>query len=195
MTRLVSAVALLASASLYGEVRLPPYTRQVLPNGVVVDLVPRTGVPLVGFRVLITGGAEAEPSNLAGLAGITAQLLRKGTQKRTADQFAEELDFLGGTFQTPETTQSPATVVTAEFLKKDFDSGLDLVSDAILHPAFPEAEVRKILAQRIDSAKSAKDNPQFVVGQYFAAFFFGPIIPMAAPRMRPAWLASRARTL
>ncbi len=173
----VLAIALLACAGLIGQVKLPPYTRQVLPNGVVVDLMPRPGVPLVRFRILVTGGAEAEPANLAGLASVTAQLLRKGTAKRTADQFSEELDFLGGEFQTPESTQSPATIVTAEFLKKDFDSGLDLVSDAVLHPVFPEAEVHKTLAQRIDAAKTVKDNPQFAVGQYFAAFFFGPDHP------------------
>src|ERR1700688_571137 len=92
-------LALLSWASLFGQLRLPPYTRQVLPNGVVVDLLPRSGVPLVQFRIMVKGGVEAEPGNLAGLASVTAQLLRRGTSKRSADQFSEELDFLGGTFQ------------------------------------------------------------------------------------------------
>jgi zinc protease len=175
-TRL-ALILVLAGAAVFGEVRLPPFTRQTLPNGVTVELMPRPGVPLVGFRVLVNGGAEAEPANLSGLAGITVQLLRKGTAKRTADQFSEELDFLGGSFQTPEATQSPASVVTAEFLKKDFDRGLDLVSDAVLHASFPEPEVRKLLAQRIDTAKSTKDNPQAAIGLYFAAFFFGSAHP------------------
>jgi zinc protease len=171
-TRLALMLSL-ATGLLFAEVRLPPFTRQTLPNGVTLELMPRPGVPLVGFRVLINGGAEAEPANLSGLAGVTAQLLRKGTAKRTADQFSEELDFLGGTFQTPETTESPATVITAEFLKKDLDRGLDLVSDAVLHATFPEAEVSKFLAQRIDSVKATKDSPQAAIGLYFAEFFFG----------------------
>ena len=159
------------------DIRLPAFTHTVLPNGATLDLMPKPGVPLVGFRILINGGAEAEPPNLAGLSSITAQLLRKGTSKRTADQFSDELDFLGGTFQSPEATQSPASVITAEFLKKDFDRGLDLVSDAVLHPTFPEAEASKLLSQRIDAAKSAKDNPQSAIGLYFASFFFGPDHP------------------
>ena len=179
-TRL-TLIATLTCAAWCADVKLPPYTRQVLPNGVVVDLTPRPGVPLVSFRVLVKGGAESEPANLAGLASVTAQLLRKGTAKRTADQFSEELDFLGGTFQTPEATQSPATVITAEFLKKDFDRGLDLLSDAVLRPAFPDAEVRKTLAQRIDAAKAAKDEPQAAIGLYFASFFFGPRHPYGRP--------------
>lgn len=173
----VATVLLLASVAVFGQVRLPPFTQQVLPNGVTVDLMPRAGIPLVGFRILVNGGAEAEPAGLSGLASVTAQLLRKGTSKRSAGQFSDELDFLGGTFQTPETTESPATVITAEFLKKDFERGLDLVSDAALHPTFPEAEVRKLLAQRTDTAKTIKDNPQAAIGMYFAAFFFGPDHP------------------
>lgn len=181
MKKRVALISILASAVVFADVKLPPYTRQVLPNGVVVDLMPRPGVPLVNFRVLVKGGAEAEPAQRAGLFSVTAQLLRKGTAKRTADQFSEELDFLGGTFQSQEASQAPATVITAEFLKKDFDRGLDLVSDAILHPAFPEAEVRKMLAQRTDGAKAVKDDPQAAIGLYFASFFFGPNHPYGRP--------------
>ena len=139
-----SLIALAVCASLAGQLKLPSYSRQVLPNGVVVDLQPRSGVPLVGFRILVKGGVEAEPANLAGLAGVTAQLLRKGAGKRSADQFSEELDFLGGTFQTGDSPQSSVTTISGEFLKKDFDRGLDLIADAVLHPKpSPGPEVLK----------------------------------------------------
>jgi zinc protease len=176
-----SFIALVSCASLFGQLKLPPYSRTVLPNGVVVDLLPRAGVPLVGFRILVKGGVEAESANLAGLAGVTAQLLRKGTSKRSADQFSEELDFLGGTFQSGDSSQSSVTTISGEFLKKDFDRGLDLMTDAVLHPTFPEAEVRKTLAQRVDAAKAQKDNPQGAIGAYFAAYFFGPNHPYGHP--------------
>ena len=176
MTAQWSLIVVFAWTSLPGQVKLPPYTRHVLPNGVVVDLMPRPGVPLVGFRVLVKGGVEAEPANLAGLASVTAQLLRKGTSKRTADQFSEELDFLGGTFQAGDGfpgQYSSATTISGEFLKKDFDRGLDLLADAVLQPTFPEAEVRKAVSRRVDGAKAVKDNPQAAIADYFRAFFFG----------------------
>ena len=173
--------AALVSSSLVAQVKLPPYTRQVLPNGVVVDLMPRAGVPLVSFRILVKGGGEADPPSLAGLAGLTAQLLRKGTSKRTADQFSEELDFLGGTYGAVTAQQSPATTIAAEFLKKDFDRGLDLVADAVLRPSFPDSEVRKAIAQRVDGAKAMKDNAQAAIPSYFEALFFGPSHPYGRP--------------
>jgi zinc protease len=181
MTVRWSLLVLISCACLFGQLRLPPYTRQVLPNGVVLDLQPRAGVPLVQFRIMVKGGVEAEPPNMAGLAGVTAQLLRKGTSKRSADQFSQELDFLGGSFQNFDSQQSSVTTISGEFLKKDFDRGLDLITDAVLHPTFPEAEVRKTLSQRVDGAKSIKDNPQAAIGSYFATYFFGPNHPYGHP--------------
>ena len=185
MTARLSFGLMVAAAGLLGQVsqvKLPPYSRQVLPNGVVVDLMARPGVPLVGFRILVKGGGESDPADRAGLASVTAQLLRKGTSKRSADQFSEELDFLGGTFQAGEGFGiSSATTISAEFLKKDFDRGLDLLTDAVLRPTFPEAEVRKLVAQRVDAAKSLKDNPQGAIGSYFQSFFFGASHPYGHP--------------
>jgi zinc protease len=166
-------------STLAADVHLPKYTREVLPNGVVVYMVPRPGLPLVNIRVTIKGGVESEPDGFAGLSSLTSQLLRKGTARRTADQFSDELDGLGGTFMANGDYQS--TVVNSGFLKKDFAAGLDLTTDALFHPAFPEAEVKKALSQRIDAAKSSKDNPQAAIGQYFRAFFFGPNHPYGRP--------------
>jgi predicted Zn-dependent peptidase len=184
-------VVLLAAASLaFGQAKLPQYTKETLPNGVVIAMMPRAGVPLVHFRVLIKGGVEADPPEMAGLGSVTSGLLRRGTTKRSAEQFAEELDFLGGTFGASGQGGrggggggglESATAISAEFLSKDFDAGLDLLSDAILHPAFTETEVRKELARRVDAAKAAKDNAQASIGSYFRAAFFGPSHPYGHP--------------
>lgn len=157
------------------QVKLPPYEREVLANGTVVYLVQRTVLPLVSFRVLVKGGAESDPQGMAGLSSVTAELLRRGTPTRTASQFAEELDGMGGTFGANDNEQS--TVIVAEFLKKDFDRGLALVADALLNPAFPQDEVRKMLAQSADRLKAAKDNPNAAINSYYRSFFFGGAHP------------------
>jgi len=168
-------VVLALCAPLAAQVKLPPYTREVLPNGTVVYLAPKPGLPLVNFRVLVKGGAEAEPAGLTGIAGITTGLLRRGTSRWTADQFAEELDGLGGTFFGGADRQQIA--IAAEFLKKDFERGLALVADAVLRPTFPEAEVRKSLARAADGLKSVKDNPAAAMDNFFESFFFGGAHP------------------
>jgi zinc protease len=179
-------IATLAAAALTvgimvlpAQVRLPPYTRQVLPNGAVLDVMPRKDVPLVTIRVMFKGGAEAEPAELSGLANVTAEAIRRGTSKRTPDQFAHELDSLGAAFDSGADLQS--IQIDAEFLSKDLSKGLDLLMDAIRHPAFPEAEVKKVVAQYIDSAKGLKDNPGAAAGEYFRSFFYGVSHPYGRP--------------
>ena len=68
----------------------------VFKNGLTVLLLEKHGVPIVNFVALVKTGAVADPAGEEGLASITAELLRKGTKKRTAQQFASELDFTGG---------------------------------------------------------------------------------------------------
>jgi zinc protease len=181
-------VSLAAASLAFSQAKLAQYTKETLPNGVVIAMSPRSGVPLVHFRVMIKGGVESDPPHMAGLANLTESLLRRGTAKRSAAQFAEELDFLGGTFGAGGGGRGgggggleSATVISSEFLSKDFDAGLDLVSDAILHPAFTDTEVRKELARRIDAAKAMKDNAQGSISSYFRAAFFGPTHPYGHP--------------
>jgi predicted Zn-dependent peptidase len=151
----------------------------VLPNGIVLNVMPRRDVPLVTVRVAIRGGLESVPAEMAGLAQVTAEALRRGTAKRSADQFSLELDTLGASFDADVTEQS--TDVAVELLAKDLDKGLDLLTDALTRPTFPEAEVKKLLAQRIDQAKALKDNPGAAASNYFRNFFFGSGHPYGNP--------------
>ena len=176
----MKTIALFALATLaHAQARLPEFTREVLPNGAVLLLMPRASTPLVHFRVLVKGGTESDPAPLAGLANATANLLRRGTSRRTAAKFAEELDSLGGTFNV--NVGGAATAVSAEFLSKDFDAGLDLLADAVLHPAFEESEARKELSRTIDGIRASKDNPQAAIQLYFRAAFYGPQHPYGSP--------------
>ena len=155
------------------QVKLPPYTHQVLPNGMTVNLMQRAGVPLVEFTLSVRGGDEANPSGLAGLNSLTAGLLRRGTKTRSADQFSEQLDSLGGNFNSFTQGGNPSTTIVAGFLAKDLAAGLDLLSDAVLNPTFPEPEVKKLLSQSMDGVKATKDNLGFATSLYFRAFYYG----------------------
>ncbi|MBZ5728851.1 MAG: insulinase family protein [Acidobacteriia bacterium] len=177
MKRLAFALAL--ALPLTAQVKLPPYTREVLPNGVVTYYMQRTGLPLVSFRVLVKGGVESDHPMVAGISSVTAELLRRGTAQHTAEQFNEELDGLGGTFGAGAGDDS--TSISAEFLKKDFDRGLALVAEAVLHPSFPEDEIHKAVARRVDGVKSAKDNPGAAINPFYRSFFFGAAHPYGHP--------------
>jgi predicted Zn-dependent peptidase len=157
--------------ALPSEFTLPPHRRIELENGMTLLLMEQHEVPLVSFSVIIRSGAVADPVGKEGTASVTAELLRKGTKTRTAEQLSGELDFIGGQL---ETNAGPDySSIAAEFVKKDLAKGLDLLVDVILNPTFPQDEVTKILKQRVDGIKAAKDRAEGVIGQYFNRYLYG----------------------
>jgi zinc protease len=152
------------------KLQIPPHEKVVLKNGLTVLLLEKRGVPIVDVSVLVKAGAIADPAGQEGLASITAGLLRKGTKSRTAQQFAADIDFIGGSFDAD--AASDYSTAGAEFLTKDIAKGFDLLSDAILHPTFPQEEVDKLLAQSIDGVKAAKDSANGVIFDYYQAYLY-----------------------
>ena len=97
---LLLAAALCAPAGLMGQaIHLTPHDKVVLKNGLTVLLLEKHGVPIVNIEALVKTGSAADPAGQDGLAAITAGLLRKGTKNRTAQQFAADMDFTGGSFE------------------------------------------------------------------------------------------------
>jgi zinc protease len=164
------AVLLVGIASAQ-TLKIPPHEKIVLKNGLTLLVMEKHGVPIVSFSAIVRTGSAADPAGQDGLATITAGLLRKGTQKRSAQQFASDLDFIGGSFDAGADTDY--TTISAEFLTKDLDRGLDLFTDALLHASFPQAEVDKLLAQSVDGVKASKDEPDAVLGSYYAGYLYG----------------------
>jgi zinc protease len=161
-----------------GNLKLPPYKKVQLKNGMTVLLMEQHEVPIINFNFIVKAGSVADPAGKEGLASITAGLLRKGTKTRTADQLSAELDFVGGRLGAD--AQLDYSNGFAEFIKKDITKGLDLLSDVMLNAQFPQDEVTKLVKQRVDGIKAAKDQAQGVISTYFNSYLYG-----AHPYSRP----------
>jgi zinc protease len=154
------------------KLRLPEYRTVKLENGITLLLLERHALPLVSFEwIMKSGGSIGDPPGQEGLASLTAELLRKGTESRTASQISEALDFVGATWEA-SAGQDYASG-SCEIVKKDLDLALDLVSDLFLHPSFPAEEVSKLIEQSADGIKEEKAVPGEVIGRYYEQFLFG----------------------
>ena len=168
---------LLLTISVSAQVKLPPYSKQVLANGATLILMPRAELPLTTVTAVFRGGAEAE--SVAGLASVTAELLERGTATQSAEEIALAFDSLGATLNS--LAGESTLTLASEFLSRDTDRALPLLADLVQKPAFPAEEVKKVLAQFLDGAKSVKDNPQAAAGIAFRRFFYGPAHPSSRP--------------
>src|SRR5262249_47319269 len=106
-------------------VKLPPYERTVLKNGLIVFVMPSARLPLVDFRLVARAGSANDPAGKEGLAHLTAELLTQGAAERNAKQFAEDIAFVGGTLESSSGAEQ--TVLTCEVLRKDFALGLEML--------------------------------------------------------------------
>jgi predicted Zn-dependent peptidase len=152
-------------------VKLPPYKKTTLKNGMTVVLMEQRKVPLVDIQLTFKSGTTSDPEGKEGLADITNDLLRKGTKKYNSLQISEALDSRGATFNTYADLDS--TYCTAQFMAKDIAGGLDLFAEILTQPAFPEDEFNKLRAQNIDALRSAKDRAGSVLRRYYCSFFYG----------------------
>ncbi len=111
---------------------------------------------------------------------LTARLLRKGTQSRSADQIAAAVDFVGGSLDAGAAQEY--AFGTAEFLKQDLDLAVDLLSDTLIHPSFPADELDKMIKQEVDGIKDDKTVPGQVIDRYYEAFLLRHASLWAHPR-------------
>ena len=150
--------------------QLPEAKRVVLPNGLVVLLLEKHELPLTTVALDLRTGSLEDPAAKPNTGNLTEEQLRKGTTTRTAQQIAEQMDFLGMTFTAGETFN--VTSFSADFLARDTDKALGLMADVILHPVFPADELTKSIAQRQERLKTIKDDPQAVIQSYYLAALY-----------------------
>ena len=139
------------------DIKLPPVTRVTLGNGIRLVLMEYHRAPLLNVVAQFRGGSADEPEDKKGVAGIVADLLRKGTPTRNANQIAEEIEFLGGDLSTGAGKDS--VTVSLDVLAKDADAGLDLMTDCIRNSTFPEAEFNRTRDLEIAGLGALADNP------------------------------------
>jgi zinc protease len=174
MTPRRSALALvvaLTSGLVCGQVSAAPLAhREVLPNGIVLLVAERPAVPIVVVRVLMRAGAVYDPSDRAGLANLTGAVVTRGTAKRTGPELDSAIEFVGGSLQAGAARDSLTVSLTAQ--KKDLTLGLDLVSEVVLSPAFPEAEVARKVAEIQAAIKRSEEDPGTVAARALSRLVF-----------------------
>jgi len=161
------------------EIKLPEIKKETLDNGLKVIVIEHHELPVVAFRLVLKSGSAYDPTGKAGLANLTAGLLRKGTKTKDATQISEAIDFVGGSLDAG--ADWDATFATCRVLNKYFDTGLDLLTDIILNPTFKEDEIERLRRQTLAGIMQQKDDPESVAEEKFREYVFGEH-PYGQPR-------------
>jgi len=179
MRRLLPLVTLLLAVPLSAPPEAAPLAhREVLANGIRLLVAPRPAIPIVALRVYLRAGSAFDPPDAPGLANLTAELLTRGTAKRTGPELDRAIEFVGGGLEAD--AGRDGTTVSLAVLKKDLDLGLDLLAEVLLTPTFPEDELRRKVGEIEGALRRSEENPEAVGGRTLARLIY-PGHPYAHP--------------
>jgi zinc protease len=123
----------------------PAGTRFELANGMPVYVVPDRSLPLVDVVLALPVGDLHEQPEEAGMASMTAAMLRRGgAGELDPDRLDDEIDALGARIRTVGT--STRSVIALDCGSEALGRGLELFASILLEPRFE--------AQRLAQAKS-----------------------------------------
>ena len=137
-------------------------TRTVLPNGSRVIVKQARTAPAVTIHASVRAGAVFDPQDGVGLAHFVSRTIDRGTERRSADDIAEELDGRGVTLTVSPTRHSINAVCTC--LAEDFEAVLSLLGEILMQPAFSPAEVEMRRGEIVTLIRQDEDNPAAVAG-------------------------------
>jgi predicted Zn-dependent peptidase len=117
----------------------------------------RPGQRVVALELHVPAPLEAEPRAQEGVAAITARALAEGTESRTAEEFAAELEACGATLDTH--ADHGGIRISLEVPATRLPRAAGLLAEALRAPAFPENEIERLVRNRLDEIPHELANP------------------------------------
>ena len=116
-------------------------------------LSPQKGLPLVTLTIGIRVGSACDPADRAGRFRYMIKAMRRGAGSYTADDIDQRLDLLGAELKVE--VYATHTLLIAQVLSRNLDALVELVTDIVARPTFPEAELvllrRELIAEIIET--------------------------------------------
>lgn len=137
--------------------RVPRPVERTLGNGLRVTVFPDARRGLVHVVLRLPAGVASEPEGQEGVANLTAQLVQRGTTTRDAGAFALEALRLGAPLQAGAAREW--ATLSATWLARDWESGLELVADAVTNPVFLAPDVQRASLQTVRALENALASP------------------------------------
>lgn len=147
------------------------FVRHELANGARIMVKVNSAIPTVAMRAALIGGTRREPEELAGVFHLMANSLAKGSTCRNVFDIAHAIDAVGG--QMDGFSGRNSFGLRAEFLTKYLQEGLELFSDILFRPAFPDEEIEKNREDTLAAFNLLKDNPGAYAFRLFEETIYG----------------------
>ncbi len=147
-------------------IKLGDSKQVTLKNGLKVIVVENHKLPQISFRLFVDVPPVLEGPSM-GYIDIAGQMLNKGTATKSKADIDEAVDFIGASLSTSYTG------ISGTCLTKHKDQLLELMTDVLFNPSFPEDEFKKLKTQAISTLAQAKDDPNQIASNVSSRLNYG----------------------
>ncbi len=155
------------------DIQIPQVEQVTLSNGMRLFLLEDHELPLVSISLRLRTGSMYEPAEKIGLASITGEVMRTGgTTTKTGDELDEELESIAASVETGIGLSSGSASMSV--LKQDLDTGLAILADVLMNPAFRQDKIELAKMQRRSAISRRNDYVGAIAGREFARLIYGP---------------------
>jgi len=145
--------------------------REVLPNGLMLITEAMPQVRSVAVGIWARSGSRSEPSELSGIAHFIEHMLFKGTERRTAEDIAREIERIGGYLDA--FTAKEMICLNTKVLDSHVPIAFGIMADMVLRSRCAEEDVAREKGVILEELKMEQDNPEYLVHEIFSHNFWG----------------------
>jgi predicted Zn-dependent peptidase len=157
----------------------PALQKASLKNGMTIILAQRKGVPTIVGSLLINAGSATDILTKPGLANLAMNMIDEGTTSLDALQISDKRQLLGASIYSY--CDWDVSFVGFNTLIQTLDPTLDLYTDIILNPSFPQKEFDRLKKEHINNIKRQKTEPFGMAIRVFPKILYGEGHPYSGP--------------
>lgn len=152
--------------------------RDTLENGIRVIAEQMPHYRSVSMGVWVDAGSICEQGQELGSSHFIEHMLFKGTEKRSAQDIAAEMDAIGGNLNA--FTAKECTCYYAKVLGEHLDKAADVLSDIVRHSRFDEEDIEREKGVVLEEILMTEDSPEDVAHENLCELLYENQ-PLATP--------------
>ena len=153
------------------ELKLPPLTRDTLSNGLKIVLAERHNVPVVQMNLIVDAGYAADSLAKPGTAKLALGMIDEGTKSLDSLQISKRSQELGASIGSGSTLDTSYIMLNA--LNAKLPESLDLFTDILLNPTFPDSELARIKPQIQAAIQQERSQPYGIASRIYPKLIYG----------------------
>jgi len=136
-----------------------------LSNGLRIVSESMEGLETVSLGIWVDVGARDENYNVNGVSHLLEHMAFKGTERRSAQAIAEEIEAVGGHLNAY--TSREQTAYYAKVMRVDVGLAVDLLADILLNSIFDDQELARERSVVLQEIAQSQDTPDDQIFEYF----------------------------